>query len=453
MINQKKLDLTENDWHNGAHHHVRIAGMRNKPINFYQALYRIATEIDAGTSTKDVLDNIVRSTAETVGVKGCSLMLLTQAEGKLVHIVAYGLSDSYIKKGTVRIDPILDEVLQGNPVFVENAPEDPRIQYKTQAKKEGIVSMLSIPMFLGEEVTGVLRIYTDQTRQFSENDIEFLKLVAGLGAISLRKAREYESQEQYYEQRLQETIDQLYHNQEELEKVEDAKEKLLAFISMVAHDLKAPLAAIQTYFSIMLGGFTGELSEKHKELITKSSVRVEGLLELISDLLDISRIESGQMVQEMEQVSLNEISDTLVEDVGELAAEKNIEFEVDIPDNLHPLHGSPTRLRQLFTNLLSNAVKFTPEGGTVGFSLYENGGMIHGEVKDSGIGIPKEELPRIFEDFYRASNVASISGTGLGLSIVKRIVEAHGGQIRIESPWTEEGTGCRISFTLSVAGI
>jgi signal transduction histidine kinase len=77
--------------------------------------------------------------------------------------------------------------------------------------------------------------------------------------------------------------------------------------------------------------------------------------------------------------------------------------------------------------------------------------LIHGEIQDTGIGIPEEELPRIFEDFYRASNVASISGTGLGLSIVKRIVEAHNGQIKIESPYSEKGTGCKISFTLSIA--
>jgi len=422
--------------------------MDNRSLDYYKALYQIATEIDASTSTKDVLDSIVRSTANVVGVKGCSLMLLTQDRSKLVHIAACGLSDSYIKKGTVKIDPILDEVLKGNPLFVENALTDPRIQYKTQAKKEGIVSMLSIPMILSDEVTGVLRIYTDSPREFVDEDIEFLKLVASLGAISLRKANEYESQEQYYEQRLQENIAQLNHSNEELQKVEDAKIKLLGFISMVAHDLKAPLAAIQTYFSIMLGGYTGELSEKHRDLIEKSSVRVDGLLELISDLLDISRIESGQIVQEMQKVSITELAGAPVEDATGLADQKGIELNADIPPNLPTVNGSPIRLQQVFTNLLSNAVKFTPEGGTVVFTLAVNGKSIIAQIHDSGIGIPENELSRIFDDFYRASNTIALPGTGLGLPIVKRIIESHGGEIEIESPCAETGKGCKVTFSL-----
>ena len=120
--------------------------MEDKPLDYYKALYQIATEIDSRMSTRGVLDSIVRSTAETIGVKGCSLMLLTHDRSKLIHIVAFGLSSSYIKKGTINIDPIIDEVLQGNPVLVEDVNTDERIQYKKQAKKEGIVSMLSIPM-------------------------------------------------------------------------------------------------------------------------------------------------------------------------------------------------------------------------------------------------------------------------------------------------------------------
>ncbi len=424
--------------------------MDNRSLDYYKALYQIATEIDASTSTKDVLDSIVRSTAKIVGVKGCSLMLLTLNRNKLVHIAAYGLSESYIKKGTVKIDTILDEVLKGKPLLVENALTDPRIQYKSQAKKEGIVSMLSIPMFLSDEVTGVLRIYTAFPREFNDEDIEFLKLVASLGAISLRKANEYESQEQYYEQRLREKITQLNYSNEELQKVEDAKVKLLGFISMVAHDLKAPLAAIQTYFSIMLGGYTGELSEKHRDLIEKSSVRVDGLLELISDLLDISRIESGQIVQEMQRVSIAELAGAPVEDATGMADQKGIELNADIPCDLPTVNGSPTRLQQVFTNLLSNAVKFTPEGGTVSFTLEINGQNIIAQIQDTGIGIPDAELSRIFDDFYRASNVVQLPGTGLGLPIVKRIIESHGGQIEIESPCTETGNGCKVTFSLPV---
>ncbi len=425
--------------------------MDKKILDSYKALYQIATEIDSGTSTKDVLNAIVRSTTLIMNVKGCSLMLLTQGRSKLVHIVAYGLSESYIKKGTIKIDPVIDEVLKGSPVIVEDVCADSRIQYKEQARKEGIVSMLSIPMVLKDEVTGLLRLYTKKPRHFSENDIEFLKLVASLGAISLRKATEYESQEQYYEKKLKEKIAQLDRSQEELAKVEEAKEKLLAFISMVAHDLKAPLAAIQTYFGVMLGGFTGELNPKHQEIIEKSSRRVDGLLELISDLLDISRIESGQIVHEMKPVSIGELVQSQVDDAAGLAKKKKISFSVNIPPDLPPIYGSPTRLQQVFSNLLSNAVKFTPEGGLIDFVVVHQEGCIYGTLQDTGIGIPPDELPRIFEDFYRASNVESLTGTGLGLPIVRRIIESHGGEIEVVSPCPETGKGCRFVFSIPIS--
>lgn len=423
--------------------------MRSRPLDYYKALYQIATDVDSGTSTKDVLNGIVRSTAKSIGLKGCSLMLLSKDRKRLVHTVAYGLSSSYIRKGSVKIDPITDEALKGNPIIVYDATTDPRIQYKAQAKEEGIASILSMPMVLREEVIGILRVYTSEPRDFTTEDIEFLNLVAALGAISLRKAREYESQEQYYEKRLQEKIAQLEQSQEDLAKVEEAKDKVLAFISMVAHDLKAPLAAIQTYFGVMLGGYTGELNEKHQELIEKSSARLDGLLEFISDLLDISRIETGQIINEMETVSLVEITDELLEDIERLAEHKGLKLVTEIPPDLPPIHGSSLRLQQVLTNLLSNAIKFTAEGGTVNLQLISRNGEIIGEVQDDGIGIPSEDLPHIFEDFYRAANVDA-PGSGLGLPIAKRIIEAHGGEVKAISPCPETSRGCKFTFSIPI---
>ncbi|MCL0090025.1 HAMP domain-containing histidine kinase, partial [Dehalococcoidia bacterium] len=211
--------------------------------------------------------------------------------------------------------------------------------------------------------------------------------------------------------------------------------------------LKAPLAAIQSYFGVMLGGYSGELNEKQRQMIERSSVRIDGLLELISDLLDISRIEMGQVAQEMKEVSLAQLVMEPLDDMQRLAKEKGLRLATDISPDLPPIFGSPTRLQQVFTNLLSNAIKFTPKGGTVTLRLLERDGEIVGEIRDTGVGIPEEDLPRIFEDFYRASNV-DVPGTGLGLPIVKRIVEAHGGWIRAESPCHDTGMGCKFTFAL-----
>ncbi|MFO8010040.1 MAG: GAF domain-containing sensor histidine kinase [Dehalococcoidia bacterium] len=423
--------------------------MENKSVDIYKALYDIAVQVYSSTSTETVLNDIVRSTALALGLKGCSLMLLSPNRKQLIHTASYGLSEPYLGKGPVGVGPILAEVLKGNPVAVDDVTTDQRVQYRDQAIREGIVSMLSVPMVLRNETTGVLRVYTNEPRHFTFDDIQFLHLVASLGAIALKKAREYESQEEYYEQRLREKVNQLEAATMELEKLEEGKKRLLTFMSIVAHDLKSPLAAIQSYFGVMLGGYAGELNDKHRQMIERSSTRIDELLELISDLLDISRIETGQTVQEMKEVSLVELCRNPVEDAQRLAEHKKIRLAASVERDLPAIYGSPIRIRQLFTNLLSNAVKFTPEGGNVNFSLYERNGFIVGEVKDNGAGIPEEDLEHVFNDFYRASNV-EVPGTGLGLPIVKRIVESHGGEIKVESPCPDTGTGCRFIFTLYV---
>jgi signal transduction histidine kinase len=233
---------------------------------------------------------------------------------------------------------------------------------------------------------------------------------------------------------------------QEIAKMEEARNRFLHFLGVTVHDLKAPLTAIQSYFWVMLGGFAGELTEKQRNMLERSSQRIKELLTLISDLLDIPRIETGQMVQEMKDVSLKKVIETAVGDMRDLAEQKKLKLKVEMPKKLPQIRGSAPRLQQVMTNLLNNAINYTPEGSvTLRVSL--EGKEIMVEVMDTGIGIPADELPHIFEDFFRASNV-EIKGTGLGLSIARRIVETHGGKIWVESPCPETRKGSKFSFTL-----
>jgi signal transduction histidine kinase len=233
---------------------------------------------------------------------------------------------------------------------------------------------------------------------------------------------------------------------QEIAKMEEARNRFLHFLGVTVHDLKAPLTAIQSYFWVMLGGFAGELSEKQRNMLERSSQRIKELLTLISDLLDIPRIETGQIVQEMKDISLKKVIETAVGDMRDLAEQKKVKLEVEMPRSLPQIRGSAPRLQQVLTNLLNNAINYTPEGSvTVRVSPEDK--EITVEVLDTGIGIPAAELSHIFEDFFRASNV-EIKGTGLGLSIARRIVETHGGKIWVESPCSETGKGSKFSFTL-----
>jgi signal transduction histidine kinase len=245
---------------------------------------------------------------------------------------------------------------------------------------------------------------------------------------------------------LHERTGQLEQATEAIATLEEEKSRFRRFISIAAHDLKAPLTAIQGFLWVMLGGFSGEITDKQRNMLERSTKRITELLNLISDLLDIPRIETGQLVQEMKEISLREVVKKSLDDLRNTAKEKGIKIKAETPQNLPRIKGSSTRLQQALTNLVSNAINYTEEG-SVHILLTEKPDHVLVEVTDTGIGIPPEELPRLFEDFFRASNVEA-RGTGLGLSITKRIIEAHGGQIWVESPAPGSDTGSRFSFTL-----
>lgn len=251
---------------------------------------------------------------------------------------------------------------------------------------------------------------------------------------------------QLRESLLQEKTRELEQSSKAIAELEEEKERFLRFLGIAAHDLKAPLTAIQGYLWVMIGGFSGELNEKQKNMLERSTRRITELLNLISDLLDIPRIETGQIVQEMKECSLRQVIKNCLQDQRTLAKNKGIKLKTEIPEQLPKIYGSSPRLQQVLTNLLNNAITYTNEG-TVTLVVKDINNDIQVEVIDTGIGIPAEDLPSMFEDFYRASNTET-KGTGLGLSITRRIVEAHGGKIWVESPCPVTNTGCRFTFTI-----
>jgi len=216
-------------------------------------------------------------------------------------------------------------------------------------------------------------------------------------------------------------------------------------LSIASHDLKAPLAAVQSYLQVILGGFAGEITDQQREMLQRSSIRISGFIDLIDNILDMSRFEATRM--DIEAVLLPKLIQDSVEGIRPLAQEKSVELEMELPDGLPQLRGSSKRLQQVVSNLVVNAIKFTPSGGTVSVKLRDANEHIEVEVCDTGIGIPTDDLPYIFDDFYRGSHGEG-KGAGLGLSIAKKIVEAHGGKIWAQSPCPETGVGSMFTFTL-----
>ncbi len=227
-----------------------------------------------------------------------------------------------------------------------------------------------------------------------------------------------------------------------------AMDTLTYFLSIASHELRAPLAAIENYLNVMLDGLAGELTEKQQRMLKRSSLRVKDLRALIGDLVDLARMRPEQIQADFEWFDPGEVGTESIEDVRLAAAEKNIKIKVTPPSQFERIVGARRRLRQVFTNLLTNAIKFSPQDNTVTFRAWYEPETLFFEVEDEGVGIPAEDLPHIFEDFYRADNVGDAPGTGLGLSLAKKIMDAHGGEIRVKSPCAEGKSGTRFTVVI-----
>ena len=223
---------------------------------------------------------------------------------------------------------------------------------------------------------------------------------------------------------------------------------LTYFLSIVSHELKRPIAAVENYVQITLGGYAGEISDKQRRLLERSAIRLSDLRALISDILDFARMQSNQIRADFEWVNPQEIGAEALEEVRLAASHKNIRLKAIGPTDFKPIVAARRRLRQVISNLLANAVKFSPENSTVTLSAFDGPEALVIEVLDDGIGIPAEDQQHVFEDFFRAGNVEEHGGTGLGLSIAKKIVDAHEGSIQVESPYQAGKSGTKVTVRI-----
>jgi signal transduction histidine kinase len=221
------------------------------------------------------------------------------------------------------------------------------------------------------------------------------------------------------------------------------------FLSMVSHELKAPLSSLLMQISVVLDGLAGELSAKQSDLLGKAKEKTKGMITLVNDILDYRRIQEGKSIQKIANLDLAEILKRTVELMRLSAEEKGITMTCDIAEALPSFAGDRGGMEAVFVNLISNGIKYTPQGGNVNVTLNKVGKDIRFKVVDNGMGIPAGDMDRIFEKFYRikTEQTRSISGSGLGLSIVQGVVNAHGGSIRAES---EVGKGTTFFISLPV---
>ena len=232
------------------------------------------------------------------------------------------------------------------------------------------------------------------------------------------------------------------------------------FISLVSHEMRTPLASIKSALQVILIGKTGEITDAQEKFLSMAERNIDRLANLINDLLDISKIESGKMDLHHAEMDIRDCMENVVSTSRPLADAKSISLTMDIDSRLPPVCADASRIEQVMINLVGNAIKFTPEDGTVTVGVHEAEemsdmpegveGLLDISVTDNGVGIPEELIGHIFDKFYQVKSPSSIQkqvGSGLGLAISKYIVEAHGGKIQCKS---KEAEGSTFSFTLPV---
>lgn len=219
------------------------------------------------------------------------------------------------------------------------------------------------------------------------------------------------------------------------------------FVAMVSHELRAPLAAIEQQLMVMRDGFAGEVTEKQRQILGRIKERSDGLMAMIRDLLDLSKIETGQMMQHKELINLNDLLRGVLDLFSSQAAKKKITLRLAEGRKIPLVEADRSNLEVVFNNLVSNGIHYTPQGGSIELKPGVEGDYVKIDVSDTGMGIEPQDLPKIFDRFYRVrtEKTRQVVGAGLGLAITKAIIEAHLGSIEVKS---EVGKGTTFSVLL-----
>ncbi len=281
---------------------------------------------------------------------------------------------------------------------------------------------------------------------FSTQDMRVLSIITDELAISVQNALRFEQIEHFnitLQQKINRATRELKLSNEKLKALDEAKDE---FISMASHQLRTPLTSIKGYLSMVLEGDVGAVSAQQKEMLGQAFVSSQRMVYLISDLLNVSRMQTGKFVIEAKDTNLPDVVEAEIAQLHETIKARGLKIEFKKPDTFPVMHLDETKIRQVIMNFADNAVYYTPVGGTITIELVEKAKSVEYLVHDTGIGVPKTIQHKLFAKFYRAENAqrARPDGTGLGLYMAKKVIIASGGAIIFKSI---EGKGSTFGFT------
>ena len=411
-------------------HNAQLIDALERQVQELEALQRLSRLLASTDSLDRVIGDAIRIVQDLVGCGRLALLLHDPEANALVgHGPAIGTSEEELQRLRVSLaQPSLSaSVFRTNtPLMSNEAASDPWVD-PTAREIMQMDNLLVVPLAQGDQALGVLMAVNSDAGQFDDDDMKFLSLIGRqVGAVleaSLGRQRERDLVRQ----------------------LREADRTKSEFVSMLAHELKGPMSTVLGFGHTLQQQWEKLPDEKRNQIVGIITKETERLSRLVTDLLDVSRMESGTLRYEMEPMSIPEIVDSIVEVHTSLQASHAIAIEM--PDGLPKTLGDRDRVRQVLINLLTNATRYSPENSTitVGAEPFDES-YVRVWVRDEGIGISEEDQARVFSKFSMLPKPGWVKkGTGLGLFITRGIVDAHGGRIWIDS---EPGKGSTFSFTL-----
>jgi PAS domain S-box-containing protein len=433
------------------------AGLAIQRARLYQAvkekvqevtvLYEVGRALTSTLRPENVLDQMMHILRESFGYVHCAILLMDEGNNELYVKAASGYAGEGVENLRLKVgnEGITGWVAAtGRPLYVPDVQKDPRY---VPGMKE-VRSEIALPLKIREKVLGVLNVESTELGAFHERDVRILSSLAAQAAVAIENARLYAEIERKAEELntacrdLEISRQDILKANERLQEMDRLKSEFLATMS---HELRTPLTAIIAYGELLRDERVDDTKRSEfLEIITEQGNR---LLQLITDLLDLSKLEGGKMQLNLEQSDLNEIVLSGVQTIRPTAEKKGLEVLTDLAPGLPTVCMDPKRIRQVCWNLLYNAVKFTDSGGKITVTSEDSGEELLVKISDTGIGIRPEDMDRIFDRFAQVDSSATRAhgGAGLGLDLVRHFVTLHSGRVWVKS---EYGHGSTFFFTL-----
>jgi signal transduction histidine kinase len=403
-----------------------------------EALHGISQEIAESLSLAEMMPRALKTLAGILPFEFAFAYCATRAGGPGEIFAAERRTDhgGYVSQELQNsLDTILRQV--NAEWFVEDVAAVPELAGAVMS--QGVMSLAVMPLQAAERTWGNLAVASRKVHPFTVEEVQFLRALARQIALGLENARLYEASLEF--------------NRElagEIEERKRAEKQLANFHAMVVHDLRAPLSNVISMTESVREGLFGAVNELQKKWLGKIETNCRSLIENVSDVLDVAKIEAGQL--DIKPASMD-LAANVREAVNEYSVEadkRGIRLVLTVDDDLPLLRADARRIDQVLTNLLSNALKFTKAGGEIRVAATRAAGAAVVSVADTGVGIPADEIGKLFEMYRQSSNHRSTEqrSSGVGLVICKKIVEGHGGRIWVDSV---AGHGSKFSFSLPVA--